>query len=248
MTNYIGTANILSLFSKYDFIKAGVFITTDKVYKNDEKGIPFKEEDSLGGYDPYSASKAASEILIESWKRSFIDTQKKGIASARAGNVIGGGDWAADRIIPDIFRAYFNKKKLFLRNTNATRPWQHVLESIHGYLTLALLLFNNPAKFSNSYNFGPNTDDSLTVGELTKIIISIINFDQKNIVFASNNLHEAKNLRLDIGKAEKDLDWHPKLDSKQSIRLTIDWYKNYKKSDIKRFTKNQINNYFNDKI
>lgn len=244
--NYIGTANILSLFSKYHFIKAGIFITTDKVYKNDEKGLPFKEDDPFGGYDPYSASKAASEILIESWRRSFIDTSIKGLASVRAGNVIGGGDWAADRIIPDIFRAYYNNDKLFLRNPNAIRPWQHVLESINGYLILGMRLFNYPNKFSTGYNFGPNTGDVLTVKGLTELITSKIDFDRKKIVFTSSNLHEANNLQLDISKSKKELNWYPKLDSKDSINITIEWYKNYKSTKIINLTKTQINNYFND--
>jgi CDP-glucose 4,6-dehydratase len=246
MTNYIGTANILSLLSKYNFIKAGVFITTDKVYRNDEKGLPFKEDDSFGGYDPYSSSKAASEILIESWRRSFVDTNKQGIATARAGNVIGGGDWAGDRIIPDIFRAYYSNEKLFLRNPNSIRPWQHVLESINGYLKLAMDLFNNPSKFSSSYNFGPIAEDVLTVKELTEIIISKINFNSNKIVFALPKFHEAKSLLLDVSKSGKELNWYPKLDSKQSINLTIEWYKSYKVSDIINLTRKQINNYFND--
>jgi CDP-glucose 4,6-dehydratase len=246
MTNYIGTANILSLLSKHNLIKAGVFITTDKVYRNDEKGLPFKEDDSFGGYDPYSSSKAASEILIESWRRSFVDTNNKGIATARAGNVIGGGDWAANRIIPDIFRAYYSNEKIFLRNPNSIRPWQHVLESIYGYLTLAMVLFNNPHKFSTSYNFGPIGDDVLTVKELTEIIVSKINFNRKNIVFETSNFHEAKSLLLDVSKSGKELNWYPKLDSKESINLTIEWYKNYKISNVINLTKTQINNYFND--
>jgi CDP-glucose 4,6-dehydratase len=246
MINYMGTANILSLFSKFDFIKAGVFITTDKVYRNDELGLPFKEEDSFGGYDPYSSSKAASEILIQSWRHSFVDTNVKGLASARAGNVIGGGDWADDRIIPDIFRAFYNKEKLLLRNPYATRPWQHVLESINGYLTLALFLFNNPSKFSTGFNFGPVVGDVLTVKELTELIISKVDFDRNKIVFTKSNFHEAKSLLLDISKSGKELNWIPKLNSKQSINLTVEWYKNFKVSNIIDLTKRQIENYFND--
>lgn len=246
MTNYIGTANILSLFSKFNFIKAAIFITTDKVYRNDEKGIPFKEEDSYGGYDPYSSSKAASEILIESWRRSFINTNNQGLATARAGNVIGGGDWAPDRIIPDIFRAFYNNEKLILRNPNSTRPWQHVLESINGYLTLAMNLFINPSKFSSGYNFGPILNDALTVKALTELIFSKINFNRNKIVFTSSTFHEAKNLLLDISKSGKELNWYPKLNSEKSINLTVDWYKNYRVSNIVNLTKTQINNYFND--
>jgi CDP-glucose 4,6-dehydratase len=244
-TNYIGTANILSLFSKYDFIRSGIFITTDKVYKNDEKGLPFKESDSLGGYDPYSASKAASEILIESWRRSFIDTNKKGLASARAGNVIGGGDWAADRIIPDIFRAYFNKTLLLIRNPMSTRPWQHVLDPIFGYLLLGMHLYLKPSEFSEAFNFGPPIESSnITVQELINIIFDEFNLDKSIVKFEKSNFHEAKLLSLDSSKAYYKLGWKPNLDSISSIKLTTKWYINHVKSNIKELTIEQINNFF----
>jgi CDP-glucose 4,6-dehydratase len=241
--NYIGTANILSVFSKFEYIKTGVFITTDKVYKNDEKGIPFKENDSFGGYDPYSASKAASEILIESWRRSFIDLTSKGLASARAGNVIGGGDWAADRIIPDLFRAFFNKQNLTIRNPKSTRPWQHVLEPLFGYLILAMNLYNEPKKFSKGWNFGPLPHDEMTVEELLKFTATKIGFNLKNIIVEKSNFHEAKLLSLDITQSISELKWKPILNAIDSLNLTIDWYLNSKKRNIQDITISQILEY-----
>jgi CDP-glucose 4,6-dehydratase len=243
-TNYIGTANILSLFSKYDFFKAGVFITTDKVYKNEEKGLPFKETDPFGGYDPYSASKAASEILIESWRNSFIDTSKKGIASARAGNVIGGGDWALDRIIPDFFKAYLNQTPLNIRNPNSIRPWQHVLDPIFGYLILGMKLFTNPNKYSEGWNFGPNNNDLITVKQLIDLILTKVNFDKNLLINSTANFHEAKILTLSNDKAIHKLGWNPILDSKESIEMTINWYLNYNSGNLIDFTNQQIDYYF----
>jgi len=241
--NYIGTANILSLFSKYHFIKAGIFITTDKVYKNDEKDIPFKEDDPFGGYDPYSASKAASEILIESWRRSFIDTSIKGLASVRAGNVIGGGDWASDRIIPDIFRAYFNETTLSIRNPMSTRPWQHVLDPIFGYLLLGMNLYLNPNAYSEGWNFGPSKNDTLKVKELIEIVFKEINFDTSKLNIEKSNFHEANFLSLDNSKAAVKLGWKSILNAKESIKLTIDWYLNSKKISIPILTKKQIHEF-----
>jgi CDP-glucose 4,6-dehydratase len=242
-TNYIGTANILSLFSKYDFIRAGVFVTTDKVYKNDEKGLAFKESDAFGGYDPYSASKAASEILIESWRRSFIDTNVKGLASVRAGNVIGGGDWASDRIIPDIFRAYFNNSTLTIRNPMSTRPWQHVLDPIFGYLVLGMKLYLNPNAYSEGWNFGPSKDDILTVKELIDIVFKEIKFDLSKLNIVKSNFHEANLLSLDNTKAALKLDWKSILNASESIKLTVDWYLNSKKVSIPILTKTQIHEF-----
>ena len=243
-TNYIGTANILSLITKYKFVRAGVFITTDKVYKNDEKGLAFKEGDQLGGYDPYSASKAASEILIESWRHSFIDINNKGLASARAGNVIGGGDWASDRIIPDIFRSYYNNYPLIVRNPLSTRPWQHVLDPIYGYLLLAMNLFQKPIEFSEAFNFGPINSNNITVKNLIDIILKDINFKKSMIKFAKSDFHEAKLLSLDSSKAYSKLGWKPTLDAISSINLTSNWYLNFKKNNPKKLTISQINDFF----
>jgi CDP-glucose 4,6-dehydratase len=234
---------MLSLFSKYDFIRAGIFITTDKVYKNDEKGIAFKEEDPLGGYDPYSASKAASEILIESWRRSFIDTNNKGLASARAGNVIGGGDWAADRIIPDIFRSYFGNSILKIRNPLSTRPWQHVLDPIFGYLVLAMRLYNEPREYSESWNFGPNQSDILNVQELINTIFKEINFNVSNLIIEKSDFHEANLLSLDNQKAFSRLGWKSKLNAYEAIKLTSSWYLNFNKFSPIELTKKQINEF-----
>jgi CDP-glucose 4,6-dehydratase len=244
-TNYLGTANILSLFSNYKFIKAGVFITTDKVYKNNDIGLPFKEEDPLGGYDPYSASKAASELLIESWRKSFIDINSKGLASARAGNVIGGGDWAENRIIPDFFRSYYNNKNLEIRNPNATRPWQHVLEPLYGYLLLAMKLFNTPVSFSEAWNFGPDKEDVYSVIDLIENIRKHVNLNSDLIKIIGSDFHESKFLSLDSSKSNLRLGWRPKLKSKDSIKLITDWYIEKNHLILASIAKNQIRNYFN---
>jgi len=241
--NYMGTANLLNVFSQFDFIKASVFITTDKVYKNDEQGVPFKEGDPFGGYDPYSASKAASEILIESWRRSFINTNTRGLASARAGNVIGGGDWATDRIIPDLFRAFFENKNLIIRNPKSTRPWQHVLEPLFGYLILAYNLHQKPSIFSKGWNFGPLPQDELNVEDLIKYSASKLGFSLKNVIIESSHLHEAKLLSLNISQSTSELNWKPVLSSIESLNLTIEWYLNHKTEKIIDLTISQILDY-----
>ena len=207
-------------------------ITTDKVYENNELNIPFKESDKLGGFDPYSASKATMEIAISSYRNSFFNTKlysdhNKSISVARAGNVIGGGDWSDDRIIPDIIKSLTKSEKIILRNPNATRPWQHVLEPIGGYLLLALKQFKDPITYSDSFNFGPNTNDCLTVDEMTKLCIKHWGLFNYPIFHQKAHLHEANNLSLDISKANLLLNWYPKFNSELSICKTINWYKKY---------------------
>jgi CDP-glucose 4,6-dehydratase len=169
-TNFVGTLNLLEILRKSSFSSTAIFITTDKVYENKELNQPFTEGDKLGGKDPYSASKAASEMLIHSYYNSYFKGTKTNLATVRAGNVIGGGDWSDDRLIPDLIRAIFEKKNLKIRNSLATRPWQHVLEPLYGYMKLALELEKDPLNFSGAWNFGPEPDDIKTVGEIIKIV------------------------------------------------------------------------------
>jgi CDP-glucose 4,6-dehydratase len=250
--NAIGTANVLDAVNLLDKPCNCVLITTDKVYHNNEWVYPYREGDRLGGYDPYSASKACAELVIDSYRNSFfnIDTyaqHQKAIVVARAGNVIGGGDWAKDRLIPDIVRGVSKNETVTIRNPQAIRPWQHVLEPVIGYLLLGAELLANPIKFSQAYNFGPMLDDAIPVSKMVEIFIEA--WGQGNVeVHSSNaNPHEAGLLKLDISKVMSELNWKPKLNARSAIELTIKWYKHYieEPATIGDFTKEQINNFLN---
>ncbi|MBO6989155.1 MAG: CDP-glucose 4,6-dehydratase [Prochlorococcus marinus XMU1422] len=204
-----------------------VIVTTDKVYKNKEWGYGYRENDELGGYDPYSSSKASVELLVHSWRKSFCSNEFNcGIATARAGNVIGGGDWATDRLIPDIVRGLSKKEKIIIRSPHSTRPWQHVLEPIFGYLLLAENLFNNPKSFSDAFNFGPNQESNATVQDIAKEIFKIWQGDF-TVEENSSKLHEANLLKLQIDKSYQYLSWKPLWDFKKTIYKTISWYQSY---------------------
>ena len=209
---------------------AVVLITTDKVYDNKEWHYPYRESDRLGGYDPYSASKACAELIISSYRNSFFNTEgyathQKSIASARAGNVIGGGDWAKDRIIPDVVRALNKNEAVVVRNPNAVRPWQHVLEPIGGYLHLGTKMVDDPIKYADAWNFGPFAEDSLTVGDLVEIAISAWGKGEYNTPPLTNQPHEAGLLKLDISKTINELGWQPQYNSRKAIEMTLEWYK-----------------------
>jgi CDP-glucose 4,6-dehydratase len=230
--NAIGTANLLDAIRLLNKKCNIVLITTDKVYQNNEIEYAYKENDRLGGYDPYSASKACCELVIDSYKNSFFNSSKydqhqKAIAVCRAGNVIGGGDWSKDRLIPDIAKALNANKEVVIRNPNAVRPWQHVIEPLFGYLELGLKLNSDPIKFAQAYNFGPNTNDALSVEEM--VIKSIENWgagSYKSLIDV-NSPHEAGLLKLDISKALKDLNWRPVFNAQTAVDRTINWYKSY---------------------
>ncbi len=246
--NVIGTANVLEALIPLKKKCTVVCITTDKVYENKEdNSILYKEDDALGGYDPYSSSKACAELVISSFRNSFFniknfDQHQKAIASVRAGNVIGGGDWNKDRIIPDIVRSLQINKAVEVRNPNAVRPWQHVLEPLVGYLLLGEMLNNEPQKFSGAYNFGPLPNDHLTVKELVEIAIKTWgNGEWKNMSDKSAP-HEAGLLKLSIEKAQKELKWQPKLNAQQAIEWSINWYKKSSKI-LAAYTFQQIENY-----
>ncbi|MEI6947699.1 CDP-glucose 4,6-dehydratase [Paraflavisolibacter sp. H34] len=228
--NVVGTANLLEAMRSLQHKCTAVIITTDKVYFNKEQDILYKEEDRLGGYDPYSASKACTELVVDSFRNSFFNPaeyhiHQKAIASARAGNVIGGGDWSKDRLVPDIVRSLQQQRTIEVRNPRAVRPWQHVLEPLCGYLLLGALLENTPAAFSDAYNFGPRPEDHLTVEDLVKTAIENWQGGAWKDTSDPGQPHEATLLKLDISKAEKALNWHPRLNAKQSIAWTINWYR-----------------------
>jgi CDP-glucose 4,6-dehydratase len=249
--NVIGTVNLLdgvrSLANKCNVI----VITTDKVYYNYEWVYPYREEDRLGGYDPYSASKACAELAIDSYRNSFFNLQsydrhQKAIAVARAGNVIGGGDWAKDRLLPDIARALTAKKGIPIRNPLSVRPWQHVLEPVIAYLLLGANLNLDPRRFSQAYNFGPNATDTLSVSDMVKLAVKAWGEGAFSVSGDVGMLHEAGLLKLDISKAGAELGWKPKMDAKEAVNMTVSWYKTYAdgKTGINEFTNEQILHYF----
>lgn len=232
-SNVIGTLNILDCARELESLKAIVVITTDKVYENKEWIWGYRENDALGGYDPYSASKACAEIVTDSMRNSFFNINEFGkshqvlIATARAGNVIGGGDWSEDRLIPDIIKAVCANKSVKIRNPKSTRPWQHVLEPLRGYLMLGEKLLEGKKEFATAFNFGPNLQDNLRVEEILKITKNL--WDKVDYVLEcdSNAPHEAGLLMLDVAKAQKLLNWEPVMNSLESIKYTISWYREF---------------------
>ncbi|HAK80318.1 MAG TPA: CDP-glucose 4,6-dehydratase [Runella sp.] len=227
--NAIGTAYVLDALRLLKKPCTVVLITTDKVYENQEWHYPYRENDRLGGYDPYSASKACAELVINSYRNCFFNpkeytTHQKSIASARAGNVIGGGDWAKDRIIPDIVRALSKEEPITVRNPAAVRPWQHVLEPLGGYLHLGTKMVEHPVEFADAWNFGPVAEDNLTVEELVTIALKTWgkgDYQKPNLM---GQPHEAGLLKLDISKTINILGWKPKYNAMEAIQITLDWY------------------------
>jgi len=230
-TNLMGTVNILNAIRELSSIKALINVTSDKCYENKENFKAFKESDAMGGNDPYSSSKACSELITAGYRTSFFKNSVA-IATARAGNVIGGGDWALDRIIPDFIKKMNQNQKLSIRNPKAIRPWQFVLEPLSGYLSLAEKLFTEGHAYAEAWNFGPDNQDDKSVEWL------ISNFDKEyggennfKILLNDNLPHEANYLKLDCSKSIKRLDWSPKLNIEECILLTSNWYKNFYKKD-----------------
>ncbi|WP_375416574.1 CDP-glucose 4,6-dehydratase [uncultured Hymenobacter sp.] len=229
-TNAIGTAYLLDALRQLDQPCTVVLITTDKVYENQEWVYPYRETDRLGGYDPYSASKACAELVINSYVQSFFNPadygrHHKGIAVGRAGNVIGGGDWALDRIVPDIVRALEAGEPVQVRNPHAVRPWQHVLEPLGGYLLLGAQLAREPQLYGGAWNFGPHIQDALPVAVLADTALRAWGAGTYETPELANQPHEAGLLKLDISKAYNELGWEPKYDAATSIQKSIAWYK-----------------------
>ena len=246
--NFMGTLNILEATKTYNFIKSVVCITSDKCYENVGKIKAYKENDLLGGVDPYSASKASAELTIRAYRESFFRNKKNcGISSARAGNVIGGGDWSNKRLIPDCIRSLIKNKVILLRNPNFNRPWQLVLEPLKGYLILAKKPFENPLKFSGSWNFGTEPSSVTNVKQIVKYMIEFWGQEKmrtlKNVKF-----YEQQNLQLEITKAKKKLGWFPTYNIKHSVRITTEWYfKIFKKrKNPLEVTNEQIESYMNE--
>ncbi len=231
-TNVIGTVNVLEAARKCPNLEAIVSVTSDKCYENKERDLGYKENEPMGGYDPYSSSKGCAELVISAYRKSFFSTEKTAsLASARAGNVIGGGDWAEDRLIPDILRAFENSQKVLIRNPLSTRPWQHVLESLSGYLVLAQELFLNGDKYAEGWNFGPKDEDCKQVSWILDNMANLWGDNAKWCLDKNNNPHEAVFLKLDCSKAANKLKWKPKLKLQETLKLIIDWHKSYLKGD-----------------
>ena len=243
-TNFNGTLNLLEIARKYKFKLNIIIITSDKSYKNIEQIWGYKENDLIGGIDPYSASKSATEILISGYYNSYFKNQKNiRIATARAGNVVGGGDWSENRIVPDAIRAWSKNKTLIIRNPRSTRPWQHVLEPLSGYITLADILKTNPSINGEAFNFGPSTDQDYSVQYLlTKMQIYWPKKSWK--VLSTNKFYESGLLKLNCEKANLMLNWNSALTIDENIELTMNWYKNfYEKKDMRSVTDLQIKLY-----
>lgn len=248
-TNLIGTINILEALKNIKKKCSVVMITSDKSYQNNEWIWGYRENDRLGGNDPYSASKSASELAINSYVKSFYSSKKNkiNISIARAGNVIGGGDWSDDRIVPDCIRAWSKRSTAKIRNPNSTRPWQHVIEPIAGYLILAKELYHNKKLHGEAFNFGPKINEDRTVNELVKE--ASINWNAAKWKFERNKKgpHEAKLLKLNCDKAHQILGWKSILDFEKTIKLTIQWYKHFynknKKTNMQNLTNSQIEDY-----
>ena len=231
-TNIIGTLNVYEAAKCIKELKGIVSITTDKVYENREWIYGYRENDLLGGHDPYSASKACVEILSESYRKSFFNEVGINLSTARAGNVIGGGDWASERLIPDIIKSTINNEKVFIRNPHSIRPWQHVLEPLAGYLQLGEKILKNQGEASSPWNFSPSVDQNLEVIkmlEISKKAWSNINYE---VQAEHNNFHEAKTLKLDNTKSLIELGWKPIWDINKTIEMTIDWYRSWYEKKI----------------
>jgi CDP-glucose 4,6-dehydratase len=244
-TNVIGTVNVLEAARKCPNLKAIVSVTTDKCYENKEWEWGYRENEPMGGHDPYSSSKACAELVTSAYRQSFfssVDTAS--LASARAGNVIGGGDWAEDRLIPDILKAFEKSEPVIIRNPLATRPWQHVLEPLSGYLVLAQELFLNGDEFAEGWNFGPKDEDCKPVSWILDKMVMYWGNNASWILDKNNNPHEAGFLKLDCSKASNKLKWTPKWNLQLTLKSIVDWHQLYSNGgDIKKQCLKEINRY-----
>lgn len=248
-TNVMGTVNVMEAVRSTNSVRVAIMITTDKCYDNKETTEGYVETDPFGGYDPYSSSKGACEIAIQSWRRSFFNPKDYGkkhtvsLASVRAGNVIGGGDWSLDRIIPDCIRALEADKPIAIRSPKAVRPWQHVLEPLSGYMLLAKRMWEQPTEFCEGWNFGPEASSVHTVWDVASELVH--DYGNGKLVDVSDRdaVHEANLLMLNIDKAKQRLGWRPRLDMKTCVALTADWYKRYRTEDVYSLCVEEINKY-----
>ncbi len=248
-TNVIGTANVLEAIRTISSVRAAVVVTTDKCYLNREWHWGYRETDPLGGYDPYSSSKACVEILSASYRNSFFPSEKfsthgVALATARAGNVIGGGDWSEDRLLPDLVRGFISGEPVLIRRPQAIRPWQHVLEPIAGYLALGERLLAGEIRFADGWNFGPWDDDAWPVGRIATEMTRRWGDGARWVTDDSESVHEAGYLKLDSSKARSELHWLPRLRLQTALEWLVDWYQNWHHSaDMRAYTLEQIDAY-----
>lgn len=244
-TNVMGTVNFLEAVRAVPSVRVAIVITSDKCYENYESSVPFREDDPVGGSDPYSNSKGCAELVVSSYRRSFFSDSATRVATVRAGNVIGGGDWSTDRLIPDLVRTFTERATLRLRYPNAVRPWQHVLEPLIGYLTLAEYLWDDREAYPGAWNFGPALEDTRTVLEVVRIAASLwgegASWTQDTVI----NPQEAHQLRLDCSLARSALGWSPTLSLEEAVHWTIAWYLGLynRTADMRMFTEKQIEDY-----
>lgn len=245
-TNVMGTANLLQASRELPNLKSIVIVTTDKCYENREWEWGYRENEAMGGYDPYSSSKGCAELVTSAFRRSFFQSTDVAIASARAGNVIGGGDWSKDRLIPDVLRSYNQGDQVIIRNPKATRPWQHVIEPLSGYLILAEELYNKGQAFAAPFNFGPRDEDCQSV----ESILNTININWEDCpgwkLDDEANPHEARFLKLDISKAKDKLNWTPKWNLESTIKRIVDWNTAFNRQEnMREHCINEIKSYSN---
>jgi CDP-glucose 4,6-dehydratase len=241
-TNILGTANVLECIKNTESVKVGVIITSDKCYKNLEQIYGYKENDSVGGYDPYSCSKGCAELIVDSYRNSFFKKQKKFISTVRAGNVIGGGDWSEDRLIPDCIKSLKRGETIKIRNPDHTRPWQHVLDPLAGYISLAEKMFKEE-KYDEAWNFGPNIQSIKKVKEVVEKMTKRWGSGQWADCSNPDEKHEATLLSLDISKAYFLLNWKPKWGIDEAINYTVDWYKKSENENAYSLCLGQIDEY-----
>ena len=243
-TNVMGTVHLLEAIRQAGSVKAVVNVTTDKCYENKEWVWGYREDEPMGGFDPYSSSKGCSELVTSAYRSSYFHDSNIALASARAGNVIGGGDWAEDRLVPDILRAFDARQSVTIRNPNSIRPWQHVLEPLSGYLVLAERLWDEPKSFSEAWNFGPRDEDAKSVGWIVNALVQKWGASASWSVDHSEAAHEANYLKLDISKARHRMNWLPKWSLDEALTKIVEWHINFRNgSDIRDICLQQIKEY-----
>ncbi len=247
-TNVMGTVKVLEAARLCPNLKSIVSVTTDKCYENKEWDWGYREDEPMGGYDPYSSSKGCVELVTSAYRRSFLQEKGIGLASARAGNVIGGGDWSNDRLIPDILRAFEQSKAVVIRNPKSTRPWQHVLEPLSGYLRLAQKLYETPSDYAEGWNFGPYEQDAKPVDWILDQMVTMWGEGACWQLDKGNHPHEANYLKLDISKANSRLGWQPTWQLEQTLKKIIDWHQHYLNGDsMRNVCVTEINEYMRDR-
>jgi len=248
-TNTMGTVNVLEAIRQVKSVRVAIMVTSDKCYENKERTQGYQEHEPMGGHDPYSSSKGCAELATSAYRHAFFfgeGSVAPAVATARAGNVIGGGDWAQNRLVPDTMRAFLAKQPVRVRNPNAIRPWQHVLDPLHGYMVLIEHLWENGREYAEPWNFGPDERDAKPVSWVVEQLRELWGQETEWVPDKGLHPHEAAVLKLDSSKARKKLGWLPRLTAETSLQWTVEWYKGYeKKHDMRHVTENQIQSFQN---